>query len=164
MVEPEASDESSGRLALPGGGWWVLSLRPLWKHVRLWRGGEEGLVETAILQLTSDWSFDEPITPDALKARDPDDIACVVEAIVSVFGPPSESINEMAERLFRGLHSGVLSEEFAEVHIMAATGWSWQELQNTPADVVDNMVTYLGVTQALSSGSSLDLPDQEQKL
>ena len=68
----------------------------------------------------------------------------------------------MAEKLYRGLNSGVLTDEFAEAHIMAATGWSWQELQNTPADVVEMMVTYLCVTQAISSGSTLDLPDQEQ--
>ncbi len=159
MSEAGARSEPSIRLALPSGGWWDLSLRPLWKHVKLWKGGDECLVETAVLHLSLGWSFDGPITLDALKARDPEDLACVVEAIVGTFGTPSESNRDMAEKLFRGLHSGVLPEEFAEVHIMAATGWSWQELQNTPADVVENMVTYLGVTQAVGSGSSLDLPD-----
>ncbi len=67
----------------------------------------------------------------------------------------------MAEKLYRGLLGGVLTEEFTEVHIMAATGWSWRELQNTPADVVEKMVTYLGVTQALNSDSSFDITDQE---
>ena len=162
MGEAGASPKSSRRLALPGGGWWDLSLRPLWKHVRLWEGGDECLVETAILHLTLDWSFDEPIGVDGLKARDPDDLACVLEAIISTLETPSESKRVMAERLYRGLISGVLPEEFAEVHIMASTGWSWQELQNTPADVVEMMVTYLCVAQAIGSGSSLDLPDQEQ--
>ena len=162
MSEAGASPKSSRRLTLPGGGWWDLSLRPLWKHVKLWKGGDECLVEAAILHLTLDWSFEEPITIDSLKARDPDDLACVVEAIISTFAKPFESKRVMAEKLYRGLNGGVLTDEFAEVHIMAATGWSWQELQNTPADVVEMMVTYLCVTQAISSGSTLDLPDQEQ--
>ena len=139
-----------------------MSLRPLWKHVKLWKGGDERLVETAILQMTSDWCFDEPVTVDALRARDADDLACVIEAIISTYGTSSEGKREVAQRLFRGLHSEVLPEDFAEVHIMAATGWSWQELQNTPVDVVEKMVTYLDVTRAVSSGSSLDLSDQEQ--
>ena len=164
MSEAGARWTSSRRLTLPGGGWWALSLRPLWKDVRQWEGGDECLVETAILQLTLDWGFDEPITVDALKARDPEDLACVVEAIISAFGMPPEGKRDTAERLYRGLISGVLPEQFAEAHIMAATGWSWQELQNTPADVVEMMVTYLCVTQAISSGSSLDLPDKEQNL
>ncbi len=91
MSEAESRWASSRRLALPGGGWWDLSLQPLWKHVKLWKGGDECLVETAILHLTLGWSFDEPITVDALKARDPDDLACVVEAIISTIGAQPES-------------------------------------------------------------------------
>ena len=161
MCEAGTSWESSRRLALPSGGWWDLSLRPLWKHVKLWKGGDDRLVETAILHLTLGWSFDEAITVDALRARNPDDRACVIEGIIDTFRAPSESNKDMAEKLFRGLHRGAPPEEFADVQIMAATGWSWLELQNTPADVVEKMVTYLGVAQAVASGSSLDIPDQE---
>lgn len=159
MSDAGTRREPSIRLTLPGGGWWELSLRPLWKHVKLWKGEDECVVETAILQLTLDWSFDEPITRDALKARDLDDLTCVIDAIVDTFGASSESKRETAERLYRGLHGGALPEEFTDVHIMAATGWSWRELQDTPADVVEKMVTYLGVTQALNSNSSFDITD-----
>ena len=46
---------------------------------------------------------------------------------------------------------------------MAATGWSWQTLQETPADVVQKMAVYLTVTQTIQSKGSLDFPDTEDK-
>ena len=40
---------------------------------------------------------------------------------------------------------------------MLATGWSWRDLQETPADVVDRTWTYLAVRQTRQSGGALEL-------
>ena len=61
-----------------------------------------------------------------------------------------------AERLFAALAAGSVPPEFAEAHLMLATGWSWRDLQETPADVVDRTWTYLAVRQTRQSGGALE--------
>ena len=68
-----------------------------------------------------------------------------------------------AEHLFAGLISGHLPEAFSEVHLMASTGWSWDTLQKTPADVVRRMVTYLAVNRAIDERTSLEYEDEEER-
>ena len=51
---------------------------------------------------------------------------------------------------------GNIPEEFADTQIMSATGWTWQELQNTPADEVELMVTYLAVKNTREGGGNLN--------
>ena len=72
--------------------------------------------------------------------------------LVSLTGP----VRQIAEELFAGLVTGTVPPGFAEVHIMAATGWDWAKLQSTPADVVRRMVVYLFVREARANGGSLE--------
>ena len=71
-----------------------------------------------------------------------------------------------AERLFAALAAlaaGSVPPEFAEAHLMLATGWSWRDLQETPADVVDRTWTYLAVRQTRQSGGALEFASPPPK-
>ena len=48
-----------------------------------------------------------------------------------------------------------MPEAFEEAHLMWRTGWTWQQLQKTPADVVELMSVYLSVVDAMESGGSV---------
>ena len=115
-------------------------------------------MDRALAVLTVDWSFDEEPTVNAVSARGADDLAAMLEFFREEVAPfiDRKSPKEAAERLFAGLVSGTVPQDFAEAHVMASTGWSWQTLQETPADVVRDMEIYLGVRRALESGGSLD--------
>ena len=40
---------------------------------------------------------------------------------------------------------------------MAVTGWTWSELQETPADVVEDLALYLAVKDTWEHGGELDV-------
>ena len=67
----------------------------------------------------------------------------------------------MAQRLFAGMVVGRIPRELEEVHIMAATGWSWQALQGTPVDIVQKMTIYLAVAEARATSGSLNFSEAE---
>lgn len=155
------------RVKLPSGGWWDIRTRPLWKDVSEWRrpvpGGVEtpGLLESALVSLTTGWSFSEDIGTQSLASRDDDDVAAVLEvfcAQADFLGAAGRS-GEDAERLFAALASGRVPADFAEAHLMLETGWSWRELQDTPADVVERTWVYLAVREAREVGGALDLSE-----
>ena len=77
-----------------------------------------------------------------------------MDAVERLTAPLAEarSCKELAEGLFEGLVAGRIPEEFADVHLMASTGWSYNELLRTPADVVERMATYLSVRAAYETG------------
>lgn len=52
-----------------------------------------------------------------------------------------------------------MSPEFGDVAIMHATGWSWDELMNTPIHIVQKYQMYLAVRNAKINGGSLDFDD-----
>jgi hypothetical protein len=69
----------------------------------------------------------------------------------------------LAEALFGSLVTGGrIPDEFVDAHIMAATGWTWATLMETPADVVEKMALYLAVRQARDLGGTLDFPEAQQ--
>ncbi len=153
------------RIELPSGGWWDIRTRPLWKDVSEWRrtvgGGAEtaGLLERALVSLTTGWSFCDEIGPQGLAGRDDEDVAAVLEvfcAQAELFGGAGRS-GEDAERLFAALASGRVPSDFAEAHLMLETGWSWRELQDTPADVVERTWVYLAVREAREVGGALEV-------
>ena len=154
------------RIDLPSGGWWEISTRPLWRHVRKWAADGEGqfddadLFERALASLTTAWSFGEEVSVEALAQRDEDDLMVALEAFQREVMPnlESDSPRETAEELFAGMVSGQVPPRFAEVSVMAATGWSWQALQETPADVVQKMAIYLAVKQTRDGNGALDFP------
>ena len=152
------------RIPLPSGGWWDIETRPLWSHVRQWASGpEDGLVEKALAALTSDWSFHDEPTESAVSSRDEEDLGAVLEVFKREVSPlfDGRGRRPQAEALFANLVSGVVPVDFTEAHMLAATGWSWQVLQDTPADVVRDLELYLEVSRAVETGGSLDFDTQE---
>ena len=154
------------RVSLPSGGWWEILTRPLWSHLREWTACQAEqptprLVDRALLSLTSAWSFAEELTLEAVSSRDIADLIAVLEALQAEAWPLEDAVEsqDLAEDLFAGLAIGRVPPRFADVHLMAATGWSWQTLQSTPADVVRKMAIYLSVTQARNTASSLEFTE-----
>ena len=156
--------QSVKRIELPSGGWWEIVTRPLWGHVRQWsaasqrQDGSSVLVELALVSITAAWSFREKVSIEAMAQRDPEDLLAVLQVFHREVVPSLEvgSPREMAEALFAGLVAGQLPAQLDEVYLMAATGWSWQDLQATPADVVQKMAVYLAVKCARDSSGALD--------
>ena len=141
------------------GGWWEIETRPRWSHLRQWvLAPEDGLVEKALAALTADWSFDEEPTEAAVSSRDEEDLGAVLEVFRREVAPLVDRRGQrpQAEALFASLASGVVPVDFTEAHMLAATGWSWQTLQDTPADVVRDLELYLEVSRAVETGGSLD--------
>ena len=163
------ASEAVKRIVLPSGGWWDLTTRPRWKHVRRWASerprlpGDSRLVEVALACLTTAWSFAEEVSPEAVADRDAEDLVVALEEVGRVVarlvavGDPEA----LAQELFAGAVAGQIPPLFAEAHLMAATGWSWHTLQETPADVVQTMAIYLAVEQTRDIGGTLDIPDEE---
>ena len=153
--------ESALRVDLPSGGWWELTARPAWGRVRnlLDSGPGDALASRALLRLTSRWSFPEPVSERALLSRDEGDVAAALETLNrELLAPLREAgSRESAEALFSGIVAGSVPAEFVEVCLMAATGWSWRELSETPADVVVRTALLVAVQDARERGDDLDL-------
>ena len=49
--------------------------------------------------------------------------------------------------------------EYSDIQLMQLTGWSWDELQNTPIDVAQRTQVYLLVKHAKESGVEVDIED-----
>ena len=150
------------RVTLPTGGWWDVETRPTWAQVMEWaRWAADGdsLPERVLAQLTLGWSFLERVGFDALSRRSAADVAAAMDAVERLAAPLADarSSKEMAEGLFEGLVAGRIPEDFADVHLMASTGWSYDELLRTPADVVERMATYLSVRAAYETGGAMEV-------
>ena len=154
------------RVSLPSGGWWEIVTRPLWRHVGAWGHNSKGLAERALVSLTTAWSFEEEVSREALSLRHEQDLIAVLETLQRDLLPllAGDNPQQATENLLAGLVAGRIPREFAEAHVMAATGWSWQTLQDTPADVVHTMAIYLAVTGARQGHTSLEFDDEEEAL
>jgi hypothetical protein len=99
-----------------------------------------------------------PVELEKLAFVDLADMAAVLDVLIEQVSRYSilEERKEMAEELFTGMAVGLVREEFAEVHVMSVAGWSWEELQETPVDVVERMALYKAVTDTMRSGGTLD--------
>ena len=159
--------ESIRRIYLPSGGWWEITTRPLWRHTRTWFTALHGpdsdrdLVLVALASLTTAWSFREDISAETVAGRKAIDLVAILEVFQrDVASQLTSAIPAgLSETLFAGLLNDSIPAEFAEVALMAATGWSWHTLETTPADVVQRMAVYLAVRQAREAGGSLDFTD-----
>ncbi len=163
--EPSGPVGEAYRVELPSGGWWDIFVRPTWAHLSGWSDAGTDLVDRALVSLTAGWSFSEPASVGAIAARDPEDLIAVLEAFKRCAAPylAARSLRAEAEELFAALMSGQVPAAFVETHLMAATGWSWQRLQETPADVVWRMATYLAVAQAVEGGGALSFESEEEQ-
>ena len=113
--------------------------------------------------VTGSWSFRDEVSPHSVAGRDPADLEAALEVfhrtVVPYLRRPGHK--EMAEELFAGLLTGKVPPMFVDAWLMDATGWSWQVLQDTPADLVDRVVVYAAVKQARAAGGVLDFPESE---
>ena len=150
---------------MPSGGWWDIFVRPTWAHLSGWSDAGTDLVDRALVSLTAGWSFSEPASVEAIAARDPEDLIAVLEAFKRCAAPylATRCLRAEAEELFAAMMSGQVPAAFVEAHLMAETGWSWQRLQNTPADVVRRMATYLVVSRAVEGGGALNFESDENE-
>ena len=136
----------------------------MWKHVCGWahetQEGQDapGLVERALVSLTTAWSFADEVCLEALAERQADDLISVLEVFNREVAPllRGGGLRETAEELFAEMIAGRIPGQFAEAHLMAVTGWNWHTLQETPADVVEKMSIYLSVKQARDGNQDLD--------
>ncbi|MDA0769322.1 MAG: hypothetical protein O2821_03770 [Chloroflexi bacterium] len=148
------------RISLPSGGWWAIRTRPTWQDVGALGDGIEGRLEQLLVNVTEAWSFEDAISLDALARIDDGDMAAVMQVVIEDVLPwlDQDSPEEMAKGLFAGMSTGQVPEEFLDVQLMDATGWSWQVLQSAPADVVLKMAIFLAVSQVKAEGGALQFP------
>ena len=160
--DPSGQVGEAHRVELPSGGWWDIFVRPTWAHLSGWSDAGTDLVDRALVSLTAGWSFSEPASVEAIAARDPEDLIAVLEAFKRCAAPylAMRSLRAEAEELFAALMSGHVPAAFVETHLMAETGWSWQRLQKTPADVARRMATYLAVARAVEGGGALNFENE----
>ena len=150
------------RVALPTGGWWDVETRPTWAQVKEWQrwaAEDDTFPERVLAQLTLGWSFLEAVSAEAVARRSEADVAAAMAAVERRAVPLTDarSSKELAEGLFEGLVTGRIPEEFADVHLMASTGWCYDELLRTPADVVERMATYLSVRATYETGGAMEV-------
>ena len=160
-------NRSVKRIELPSGRWWEVEERPRWKHLRAMAdlpdsdaaGQANGdLADETLAVLTKAWGFEEPVCAASVGKREPDDVAAVlaeVGAVMERLLRARKDRDALAMELFAGLMEGRVPEAFEEAHLMWRTGWTWQQLQETPADVVELMSAYLSVVDAMESGGSV---------
>ncbi len=157
--------ESIIRVSLPSGGWWDLTARPLWRHVRPWmdESPDHDLLPRALVSLTAGGSFPEDVTERSLALRDAEDLTAVLAVLNGevLSALRAGGSKEEAEALFEGLVSGRVPGEYLEVCLMAATGWTWHALGETPADIVHRMAVYLAVKGARDTRGSLVFSEED---
>ena len=153
---------------LPSGEWWSLKTRLT--HGETKRLAELGpavdpsMVGVVLARLTIDWGFAEASTPTAILRRDLSDLDAVISVVRDELVPALEALNTQgeAEHLFDGMVRGTLPPDYADVALLAATGWTWQELQETPSDIVHRMRVYLAVQSVAERGGELGVSDGDE--
>jgi hypothetical protein len=150
--------QSLRRLELPSGGWWVLdtriSHRVSSELFTLLKGNESAGLGRVLSGMTVAWGFSDSPSAEAVMQREIGDIEAAMAIIRDNLIPALRhwSSTEEAERVFEALVSGQVPCGYSDVALMESTGWSWQELQDTPEDVVRGMRMYLSVKSAVEQG------------
>jgi|GEM_PF-1840102 hypothetical protein len=144
------------RIALPSGGWWDIRTRPTWSDAGCF-GDDESSLDRQLVAISERWAFDEPVSLGTIACRDEDDLAAVLTVIQEDVLPwlEQDSPDVLSMSLFQAMAVGEVPEGFFEIQLMAATGWSWQALQSTPADVVMKMALFLAVSHIREQGGTL---------
>jgi hypothetical protein len=104
--------------------------------------------------MTVAWSFVESPSPDSVMEREVSDIEVATSVIRDELIPALQrwASTEEAERVLEALVSGRVPCGYSDVALMESTGWSWQELQDTPEGVVRGMRMYLSVKSVVEQG------------
>ncbi len=140
----------------------MIRTRPTWRDVGAISDKTEERLERLLAAMTEAWSFDEAVSPEALAHRDENDVADLMEALHEDLLPwlDQDTPETMAKELFAGMSTGRVPEGFFEVQLMAASGWSWHDLQSAPADIVLKMAVFLAVSQVKTQGGALRFPPE----
>lgn len=154
------------RVSLPSGGWWAYRTRPTWQDVSVIDSDCERGLERLLVALTEGWAFEDEVCLESLKRRDDKDMAAILQAVLEDVLPwlDQDSPEALAKNLFACMMAGQVPHQFFDVQIMVATGWNWQDLQKTPADVVLKTALFLEVLEAKERGGSLQFPADSSSL
>ena len=104
--------------------------------------------------MTVAWGFADSPSVESVMRRDVSDIEVATSVLRDAVIPALRWLTsiEEAERVFESLVSGKIPSGYGDVALMQSTGWTWQELQDTPEDVALRMQTYLSVKAAVERG------------
>ena len=83
------------RIELPiTGGWWTLNTRPPWgklmqirKAMGMDGSTDEDNINIVLMELTTEWSFDDEVTVEAIEQMDIEDIGEVMEVVNNAILP-----------------------------------------------------------------------------
>jgi hypothetical protein len=150
--------QSLRRLELPSGGWWVLdtriSHRVASELIALLNSNDSAGLGRVLSGMTVDWGFSDSPSAEAVMQREIGDIEAATSVIRDDLIPALQrsASTEEAERVFEALVSGQMPGGYSDIALMESTGWSWQELQETPEGVVRGMRMYLSVKSVVEQG------------
>ncbi|MDP6452221.1 MAG: hypothetical protein QF898_02840 [SAR202 cluster bacterium] len=118
------------------------------------QGGEVALLGQILSCMTVEWGFDESPSAESVMRRDVRDIEAATTALREKMIPALRNLNstDEAERVFEALVAGRVPDGYRDEALMAETGWTWQELQDTPEDVARRMRVFLSVRYAVERG------------
>lgn len=145
-------------LELPSGGWWVLDTRVSHRLARemsaLLHGGDTTAIGHVLSCMTVAWGFDDIPSVEAVTQRDFRDIEAATMVLRDELIPALRILEttDEAERVFGALVADRIPDDYRDEALMADTGWSWQQLQDTPEDVVRRMRLYLSVRSVVERG------------
>jgi hypothetical protein len=151
-------DQNLRRLELPSGGWWALdtriSHRVASELFTLLKSNDSAGLGRVLFGMTVAWGFSDRPSAEAVMQREIGDIEVATSVIRDDLIPGLRrwTSTEEAERVFEALVSGQTPSGYSDIALMESTGWSWQELQDTPEDVVRGMRVYLSVKSAVEQG------------
>ena len=118
------------------------------------QGGEVALLGQVLSCMTVEWGFDDRPSAESVMRRDVRDIEAATMALRDETIPALRTLNstDEAERVFEALVAGGVPDGYSDEALMADTGWTWQELQDTPEDVARRMRVYLSVRSVVERG------------
>ena len=146
------------RLELPSGGWWVvdtrISHRVAGDLCALLREDGAHRLGRVLFSMTVEWGFDDSPSAESVMRREVRDIEVVTSVLRDDVLPTLRRLSSVAEaeEVFKALMSGKIPSGYGDVALMESTGWTWQELQDTPEDIVRRTQVYLSVQVVVEQG------------
>ena len=120
----------------------------------LLHGGDTTAIGHILSCMTVAWEFDDIPSVEAVTQRDFRDIEVATMVLRDELIPALRILEttDEAERVFEALVADRIPDDYRDEALMADTGLSWQELQDTLEDVVGRMRLYLSVRAVVERG------------
>ncbi|HHZ63134.1 MAG TPA: hypothetical protein EYN53_10910 [Dehalococcoidia bacterium] len=117
-------------------------------------GGDTTAIGHVLSCMTVAWGFDDIPSVEAVTQRDFRDIEAAAMVLRDELIPALRILEttDEAERVFGALVADRIPDDYRDEPLVADTGWSWQELQDTPEDVARRMRLYLSVRSVVERG------------